>query len=403
MSKNGKNRKKMSINKIILMGMEILFGFVILFSSLVVYEEYQDFNNHIAHFKSDTNSSTAISIQIEQKREELKSNLIQYMIEVLTLSAILFGIALGGIKIINHFIHKELDNFSNFLNLASKEYINIDTNQIQLEEFKILARYVNDMVDELHEKQEELLHLNKTLEDRVVEKTKKLSIQNEALEKEKQINELLLKTQDRFIKQSIHEINTPLAVIMTHIDLYTMKYGNNRYLSKIESATKILNTIYADLTYLMQKDRLEYAKEKIDLSAFIDDRITFFDEIAKSNYLSFHSLIQKNIYIHFSQIELQRIIDNNLSNAIKYASMGTMVTVKLIEKEAIELSFETISKKIKEPQKVFESFYQEDECCSGFGLGLDIVMSICSKNSVKIGLESNEKSTIFSYVFQKEE
>jgi len=66
----------MSINKIILMGMEILFGFVILFSSLVVYEEYQDFNNHIKHFKSDTNSSIAVDVQIEVKREELKSNLI---------------------------------------------------------------------------------------------------------------------------------------------------------------------------------------------------------------------------------------------------------------------------------------------------------------------------------------
>lgn len=394
----------MSINKIILMGMEILFGFVILFSSLVVYEEYQDFNNHIKHFKSDTNSSIAVHTQIEVKREELKSNLIQYMIEVLTLSSILFGIALGGIKIINHFIHKELDNFSNFLSLASKEYINIDTNQIQLQEFKILARFVNDMVDELHEKQEQLIHLNKTLEDRVIKKTRKLSLQNKELEKEKHTKELLLKMQDRFIKQSIHEINTPLAVIMTHIDLYVMKHGENRYLSKIESATKILNTIYADLTYLMQKDRFEYPKENVDFSYFMQERVGFFEDIAKSNYLSFDTHIEDNIFLYFSQIELQRVVDNNLSNAIKYALVGTIVTIKLTKKAmGVELSFETISKKIKEPQKVFESFYQEDECCSGFGLGLDIVMSICSKNQVDISLDSTQKSTIFSYMFKKEE
>ena len=54
-----------------------------------------------------------------------------------------------------------------------------------------------------------------------------------------------------------HEINTPLAVIMTHIDLFKMKEGENRYLTKIEAASKIISNIYNDLSYMVKKNRFD--------------------------------------------------------------------------------------------------------------------------------------------------
>ncbi len=92
-----------------------------------------------------------------------------------------------------------------------------------------------------------------TLESKVEQKTRDLSEQNRLLAREKDFNASLVKAQDSFIKHSIHEINTPLAVIMTHIDLFKMKEGENRYLSKIEAASKIICTIYDDLSLYGQK------------------------------------------------------------------------------------------------------------------------------------------------------
>jgi signal transduction histidine kinase len=111
-------------------------------------------------------------------------------------------------------------------------------------------------------KRKNSLNLCLSLEKRVEQKTQDLSEQNRLLEKEKEFSESLVKAQDSFIKHSIHEINTPLAVIMTHIDLFKMKEGENRYLSKIEAASKIISNIYSDLSYMVKRIVL-YMKKNI--------------------------------------------------------------------------------------------------------------------------------------------
>ena len=60
--------------------------------------------------------------------------------------------------------------------------------------------------------------LNKNLEDKVTEKTKELTN--------------LIQSQKKFIKNSVHEINTPLSIIQTNIDLLKMKIPNNKYITK---------------------------------------------------------------------------------------------------------------------------------------------------------------------------
>ena len=84
---------------------------------------------------------------------------------------------------------------------------------------KKMVKYINEMVSTIHKRKENLKEINLDLEKRVEQKTRDLSEQNKLLEKEKEFNVSLVKAQDSFIKHSIHEINTPLAVIMMHIDI----------------------------------------------------------------------------------------------------------------------------------------------------------------------------------------
>ena len=101
-----------------------------------------------------------------------------------------------------------------------------------------------------------------------------------------------------------------------------------------------------------------------------------------------------------NDLELQRIIDNNLSNAIKYAKKDTDITVELYEKEKdVIMRFVTYSKKIEDTQKIFEAYHREDEISSGFGLGLEIVGEICQKENIQIEVKSNDQMTVFSYRF----
>ena len=331
---------------------------------------------------------------ISQNREKLKERMIQYTVDLFVLSMFLYLVIFFVMKSLNRLMAGEMETLRAFFKDAAKHNIVIDKEQIRIGEFKSLATYVNEMVEAIHQRSSELQELNISLEEKVAAKTSELQEQIES-------NLKLVQSQDSFIKHSIHEINTPLAVMMTHIDMHKMKYGENEYLSKIEAGAKMLATIYDDLEYVVKKDRNEYLKREIDLGAFLEQRVAFFEEIAKGNGYEMICEAEQDITIIFSDVELQRIIDNNLSNAIKYAKRSTPITVRLYKEhnEAI-LEFITHSKKIADTQKIFEAFEQESRREGGFGLGLEIVGAICDKEEVTIDVSSDENLTIFSYAFK---
>ena len=189
---------------------------------------------------------------------------------------------------------------------------------------------------------------------------------------------------------------------MTHIDLFKMKEGENRYLSKIEAASKIISNIYADLSYMVKKNRIEYRKKRLNFSLFLEERIDFFSEIAEGNRHEIITEVEKGIWLNFSPEELQRIVDNNLSNAIKYANRGTDVKVSLKEENnEIILQFAGHSPKIEDTERIFKAFERENDVRGGFGLGLEIVYAICQKENVKIEVRSDNNLTVFSYRFIK--
>ena len=140
----------------------------------------------------------------------------------------------------------------------------------------------------------------------------------------------------------------------------------------------------------------------MDFTKILFDRLEFFDEIAVSNSLYFINNIEPDLYIKFNIIELQRIIDNNISNAIKYSFAESPIFIKLyyLNDDEIEFSVATNSKKIENTDKIFDDFYRENSARGGFGLGLKIVKDICDKNLVIIDLQSNEKETKFTYRFK---
>jgi signal transduction histidine kinase len=340
---------------------------------------------------------------IAEQRNALKDTLNQYAIDILLLLAILLAVGVIGIRIANKLLKREIDTFTDFFQKAATSYAVINVKNIRLVEFKNMVAYINTMIDVIHQRKQKLKELNATLESKVEEKTKDLSEKNRLLEKEKDFSHSLVKAQDSFIKHAIHEINTPLAVIMTHIDLFKMKEGENRYLTKIEAASKIISNIYADLSYMVKKNRFDYMKKHLNMSEFVEERVDFFTEVALGNQHHIISEIQEGLWLYFSPEELQRIVDNNLSNAIKYANKGTDVKIVLQkENEAIVLKFLTMSPKIEDTESIFKAFKRENDVKGGFGLGLEIVYTICQKEKVKIEVESDDEMTIFSYTFEKE-
>ena len=209
--------------------------------------------------------------------------------------------------------------------------------------------------------------------------------------------ENLLRYKDKFIEHSVHEIKTPLAIISLNIQLRNKFFGQDKYSKKIEGALKTLENSYEDMTFLHTKEKINYHIEHISLQKILKDRIKYFEIIASTQNRKLDLEIINNIYIDTSKIELHRLIDNNLSNAIKYSKIES--TIKIILKDNV-LEFQSFGKKIIDVNKIFDKYTRENNSSGGHGLGLSIVNDICKKYNIDVKVTSMENGlNIFSYKF----
>ncbi len=325
---------------------------------------------------------------VKEKKEEYDQKISNYILQVLSLTIMLVLYSIFIYKNATILIVNDVKEIGKYFKESQIEDNRIKQDRLIFGEFKVIANYAYDAMHNIKDKNNMLEDLNKHLKETVQHQTKELTN--------------LIDSQKKFLKNSVHEVNTPLAIIRTNIDLLKMHTPNNKYISNIESGAKIIQYIYDDLSYLIKKDRVDYPKEYLDISSFLKERLDFFHGIAMANDLHFVTNIEDDIYIKFNKTELQRILDNNISNSIKYSHAKFPIYIRLtyFNDDYVDFSVKTNSDQIKNLDHIFNDFYRENNSRGGFGLGLKIVKEICDKNLVIIDLDSNEKYTKFTYRFK---
>jgi len=382
----------------------VIFLFTIVFAYLLIKENYRDYEK--ALLKEMHGSITELSLvqleEYEHTQKKLKTILIKNTIAIATLAFILFAIVLGMYKILNHILQRDIQVFLDFFKETAHNEQVLNPHTVFFKDFKSMVGYANKMVDTISQQKKTLKDLNLHLEDKVQEKTLDLLETNEKLLKEKEFSEEILDAQKNFLRYTVHETNTPLSVILTSIELYTMKNEKDKHLTKIEAAVKNIFSIYDDLSYLVKKDQVEYPKSVINIIEYLAYRIDFFTDVATMSKVSFkYNIKDENWHIYFNKTKLQRIVDNTITNAIKYTLAGEVITVWVQQLGSnVEFSMASKSKAIKDIDKVFDAYYREEKNREGFGLGLQMVRNICDEEGVVIKVSSDEEKTIFSYAFK---
>jgi len=216
----------------------------------------------------------------------------------------------------------------------------------------------------------------------------------------KRVNEKL----DEFIKESMHEMNTPLSIINVNVDLFNSMHEPNKYLQRIKSASKSLSTIYNDMDYLIKQNRVEYKDEIINIEEFVKERMEYFELICQLNCITMtlHRVTQTQIF--FNPTKLQRLLDNTLSNAIKFSHKNGKINVYISknENDGICLTIQDYGQGIKHPEKITNRYYREQENKNGFGIGMNIVKSIVDKSDITMDIQSTYlKGTTVTYIFNK--
>lgn len=195
---------------------------------------------------------------------------------------------------------------------------------------------------------------------------------------------------DRFIKDTTHELNTPVTAIITNIEMIDKSSLDDRLLKKInriEIGAKTISNIYEDLTFVTLNNQIISNNEEINLSNVLRQRIEYFNSIATMKKISFDINIEDDVFLVCDMKKITKLIDNILSNAIKYNKIAGFIKVNLDDNIlSIEDSGKGIAKENLET--LFERYSRFDKSVGGFGIGLNIVSLIAKEYNLKIDVKS---------------
>jgi two-component system OmpR family sensor kinase len=192
-----------------------------------------------------------------------------------------------------------------------------------------------------------------------------------------------------FIQDTTHELNTPIATILSNTEMMEIlgNCNDSKELKRIEIASKTLSRIYDDLSYLNLNKDHQSQIEQLNISEILQDRLTYFSALIKAKKIALKTDIRPQIIKDADRADFFRLYDNLISNAIKYSNVGGSIDIALNqEKFVIRDVGRGMSKKMQ--QNLFERFHREDKSEGGFGIGLNIVMQICDRNSYRINIDS---------------
>ncbi len=202
---------------------------------------------------------------------------------------------------------------------------------------------------------------------------------------------------DNFIKDTTHELNTPISAILANIEMMNQKEmgeKNVKKLARINIAAKTVSHLYQDLTYLTLNHKQKSNNEWIDLEALIQDRVEYFSILAGSKKVTF-KLDLKPSKLFIDSVKIARVIDNLISNAIKYNRRNGSIYIQL-EANYFLIKDTGIGIEADKVNAVFERYQRFNTSEGGFGIGLNIVKSIIDEYNLEIKVHSilNEGTTI---------
>jgi len=200
---------------------------------------------------------------------------------------------------------------------------------------------------------------------------------------------------DNFIKDSTHELNTPITALILSVNSPMVNSPKN--LERIRLSASRVSAIHKDLTYLMLDSKKGNSKviEDLLLNDILKEELSYLTLLAEKKKIEMQVEYRDKIYFKIDKESFVRLIHNLISNAIKYNTIGGKIEIVL--KENTIMIKDTGIGIAKEHQKgIYERFYRATNQVGGFGLGLNIVYKVCKEYNIKIDFESTvDKGTTF--------
>ncbi len=222
------------------------------------------------------------------------------------------------------------------------------------------------------------------------------------------------RSKNEFIANVTHEMNTPLTSIRGFAELMaagTLSPDRAQAAAKtiIKQSDRLANLVKSIINF-SQIDSDELPDETVDLSELVREAASAFEPKLHKRNISFDLEAEEGVKVRSRRERLLEIVNNLISNGIRYNRDGGSLTVTLTggEEPVFTVRDTGIGIAEEDKERIFDRFYTVDKSHGGggggFGLGLAIVKKLCRRAGWVLSVESKlGEGTAFSVHFTRRE
>ncbi len=193
------------------------------------------------------------------------------------------------------------------------------------------------------------------------------------------------------IKNRLHELNIPTSTIKINLHLLKKDLTDTKSLirlERIEKANESLSSLYNNMEYEFKKEFENIDLEDFSLFDALNNSLDKFEDIKKDTIIEV--FVPKNIVLNSDYNGFIIVLDNLISNAIKYNSKENPYIKISFENKVLSIFNKGVGIDTKNIMLVFDRYFQENSQNIGYGIGLAVVKEFCDKNGIGINIESFE-------------
>jgi len=263
-----------------------------------------------------------------------------------------------------------------------------------------------DLCSLIYQRNQSLIDLERS-EDKY--RTLSTQLENKVKERTTYI-ERLLKQKDEFIYQLGHDLKTPLNPLLNLIPLLQKKNDmpecHEMYDILIRNTQHMHNLVKKTLKLAqLNSPNSSFEFKQINVTDLIQDIIKKNTFLFEEKHISISVLVDNNIILEVDEMHFIELIDNLLTNAVKYSQDQSTITIDASVKDSmltLSVHDQGIGLTIDQLNHMFEEFYKADGArhdMDSNGLGLPICKRIVEKHGGHIWAESEglDKGTTVSF------
>ena len=186
------------------------------------------------------------------------------------------------------------------------------------------------------------------------------------------------RTQKEFTENASHELQTPLAVFQSKLDLLLQQPGLTRQqaelMQSLYETSNRLSRLNRNLLLLAKIDNRQYGQmETVNLNDFLDGLLPSLECLTED--ITLHKDFQTSLTICANRTLLESLVNNLVINAVRHNCPNGEITLIITENRLIVEN--TSDEPELDNKLLFNRFYRPSEKVKGNGLGLAIVKAVC--------------------------